>query len=59
MSTIDGERLWRNIAEERAAKDLVISYMEEVDLSVREDTARKLFGRLEGRPETDIMPESA
>ncbi|HEX6709869.1 MAG TPA: Zn-dependent hydrolase [Rubrobacter sp.] len=35
--------------EERAAKDLVASYMEEADLSVREDAAGNLFGRREGR----------
>lgn len=35
--------------EERAAKDLVASYMEEADLSVREDAAGNLLGRREGR----------
>ena len=35
--------------EERAAKDLVASYMEEANLSVREDAAGNLFGRREGR----------
>ena len=36
-------------AEERAAKDLVASFMEEGGLSVREDAAGNLFGRREGR----------
>ena len=35
--------------EERAAKDRVASYMEEVGLSVREDAAGNLIGRREGR----------
>ena len=35
--------------EERAAKDLVASHMEEANLSVREDAAGNLFGRREGR----------
>ncbi|QIN84263.1 hydantoinase/carbamoylase family amidase [Rubrobacter tropicus] len=35
--------------EERAAKDLVASYMQEAGLSVREDVAGNLFGRREGR----------
>jgi allantoate deiminase len=35
--------------EERAAKDKVVSYMEEAGLSVREDAAGNLFGRREGR----------
>ena len=35
--------------EERAAKDLVASYMEEANLAVREDAAGNLFGRREGR----------
>lgn len=35
--------------EERAAKDLVASYMEEAGLSVREDAAGNLLGRREGR----------
>src|SRR5215210_2696215 len=35
--------------EERAAKDLVASYMEEAGLAVREDTAGNLFGRREGK----------
>ena len=35
--------------EERAAKDLVVSYMEEAGLAVREDAAGNLFGRREGR----------
>ncbi|MBA3952827.1 MAG: Zn-dependent hydrolase, partial [Rubrobacter sp.] len=35
--------------EERAAKDLVASYMEEAGLAVREDAAGNLFGRREGR----------
>ena len=35
--------------EERAAKDLVASYMGEAGLSVREDAAGNLFGRREGR----------
>ena len=34
--------------EERAAKDLVISYMEEAKLFVYEDAIGNLFGRLEG-----------
>jgi allantoate deiminase len=34
--------------EERAAKDRVVSYMEEAGLSVREDAAGNLFGRREG-----------
>lgn len=34
--------------EERAAKDLVASYMEEAGLSVREDAVGNLFGRREG-----------
>jgi allantoate deiminase len=34
--------------EVRAAKDLVVSYMEEAGLSVREDAAGNLFGRREG-----------
>ncbi len=36
-------------AEERAAKDLVASYMEEAGLSVYEDAVGNLFGRREGR----------
>ena len=35
--------------EERAAKDLVASYMEEAGLTVREDAVGNLFGRREGR----------
>ena len=35
--------------EERAAKDLIRSYMEEAGLSVLEDAAGNLFGRREGR----------
>jgi allantoate deiminase len=35
--------------EERAAKDLVASYMNEAGLSVSEDAAGNLFGRREGR----------
>jgi allantoate deiminase len=35
--------------EERAAKDLVASYMREADLEVREDAAGNLIGRREGR----------
>jgi allantoate deiminase len=35
--------------EERAAKDLVSSYMEEAGLSVYEDAVGNLFGRREGR----------
>jgi allantoate deiminase len=35
-------------AEERAAKDLVVTYMEEAGLSVREDAIGNLFGRREG-----------
>src|SRR5215210_7958609 len=35
--------------EERAAKDLVASYMEVAGLAVREDTAGNLFGRREGK----------
>ncbi len=46
-------------AEERSAKDLVISYMEEADFSVRENAAGNLSARLEGCPEIDLAPESA
>lgn len=35
--------------EERAAKDMVASYMQEAGLSVREDPVGNLFGRREGR----------
>ncbi len=35
--------------EERSAKDLVASYMEEAGLAVREDAIGNLFGRREGR----------
>ncbi len=35
--------------EERAAKELVASYMREAGLAVREDAAGNLFGRREGR----------
>ncbi len=35
--------------EERAAKDLVASYMEEAGLAVREDAVGNLFGRREGK----------
>jgi allantoate deiminase len=35
--------------EERAAKDLVASYMQEAGLAVREGAAGNLFGRREGR----------
>ena len=35
--------------QERAAKDLVASYMEEAGLAVREDAVGNLFGRREGR----------
>ena len=35
--------------EERAAKDLVASYMQEAGLAVREDAAGNLIGRREGR----------
>jgi allantoate deiminase len=35
--------------EERAAKDLVASFMEEAGLAVREDAVGNLFGRREGR----------
>jgi allantoate deiminase len=35
--------------KERAAKDLVASYMQEAGLAVREDAAGNLFGRREGR----------
>src|SRR5215207_10051595 len=42
--------------EERAAKDKVVSYMEEAGLSVREDAAGNLFGRREGsKPETPAV----
>jgi len=34
--------------EERAAKDVVASYMEEAGLAVREDAVGRLFGRREG-----------
>jgi allantoate deiminase len=37
--------------EERAAKDLVASYMREAGLAVREDVAGNLIGRREGRVE--------
>ena len=37
--------------EERAAKDLVASYMREAGLAVREDAAGNLIGRREGRME--------
>ena len=37
--------------EERAAKDLVTSYMREAGLAVREDAAGSLIGRREGRVE--------
>jgi allantoate deiminase len=37
--------------EERAAKDLVASYMREADLATREDAAGNLIGRREGRAE--------
>ena len=36
-------------SKERAAKDLVASYMQEAGLAVREDAAGNLFGRREGR----------
>lgn len=43
-------------AEERAAKDLVISYMEEAGLSVREDAVGNLIGRREGaNPEAPVV----
>src|ERR687889_989525 len=35
--------------EERSAKDLVASFMEEAGLAVREDAVGNLFGRREGR----------
>lgn len=42
--------------EERAAKDLVTSWMEEAGLSVREDAAANLIGRREGRnPEAPVV----
>jgi allantoate deiminase len=42
--------------EERAAKDKVVSYMEEAGLSVREDAAGNLFGRREGsNPESPAV----
>ncbi len=42
--------------EERAAKDLVTSYMQEADLEVREDAAGNLIGRHEGRdPEAPVV----
>ena len=42
--------------EERAAKDLVASYMREADLEVREDTAGNLIGRREGNdPEASVV----
>ena len=42
--------------EERAAKDLVVYYMREADLEVREDTAGNLIGRREGNdPEASIV----
>lgn len=42
--------------EERSAKDLVISYMEEAGLSVREDAAGNLIGRREGsNPDAPVI----
>src|SRR5215207_5456962 len=42
--------------EERAAKDKVVSYMEEAGLSVREDAAGNLFGRREvSNPESPAV----
>ncbi len=42
--------------EERAAKELVASYMEEARLSVYEDAVGNLFGRREGRnPEAPVV----
>lgn len=42
--------------EERAAKDLVTSYMEEAGLSVREDAVGNLIGRREGKnPEAPVV----
>jgi len=42
--------------EERAAKSLVASYMEQADLSVYEDAAGNLFGRREGSdPEAPVV----
>lgn len=43
-------------AEERTAKDLVISYMEEAGLSVYEDAIGNLFGRREGlQPDAPVV----
>ena len=42
--------------EERAAKDLVASYMKEANLTVREDAVGNLIGRREGRdPEAPVI----
>ena len=41
--------------EERAAKDLVASYMREAGLGVREDAAGNLIGRREGRVEDALV----
>ncbi len=42
--------------EERAAKELVASYMDEAGLSVYEDAVRNLFGRREGRsPDAPVV----
>ena len=42
--------------EERAAKDLVASYMKEAGLAVREDAAGNLIGRREGRdPDAPVV----
>jgi allantoate deiminase len=42
--------------EERAAKDLVVSYMREADLEVHEDTTGNLIGRREGNdPEASVV----
>ncbi len=42
--------------EERAAKDLVASYMREAGLAVREDAVGNLFGRREGRgPDAPVV----
>ena len=42
--------------EERAARDLVASYMQEAGLEVREDAAGNVIGRLEGRdPDAPVV----
>ena len=45
--------------EERTAKDLVASYMQEAGLTVREDAVGNLFGRREGRVIPTLRPSSS